>query len=44
VRAFHLPTEPWLFAIDRHGVVRDTVEGAFGLKVMHEAVEKAVSG
>jgi hypothetical protein len=44
VRAFHLPTEPWLFAIDRHGIVRDTVEGAFGLKMMHEAVEKAVSG
>jgi hypothetical protein len=44
VRAFHLPSEPWLFAIDRHGVVRDSVEGAFGLKLMHEAVEKAVSG
>jgi hypothetical protein len=44
VRAFHLPSEPWLFAIDRHGIVRDAVEGAFGLKLMHEAVEKAVSG
>jgi hypothetical protein len=44
VRAFHLPSEPWLFAIDRNGVVRDAVEGAFGLKLMHEAVEKAVSG
>ncbi len=42
VRAFHLPTEPWLFTIDRHGVVRDAVEGAFGLKLMHEAVEKAI--
>ena len=44
VRAFHLPSEPWLFAIDRNGVVRDAVEGAFGLKLLHEAVEKAVSG
>jgi hypothetical protein len=44
VRAFHLPTEPWLFTIDRHGIVRDAVEGAFGLKLMHEAVEKAISG
>jgi hypothetical protein len=44
VRAFHLPSEPWLFAIDRHGIVRDAVEGAFGLKLMDEAVEKAVSG
>lgn len=42
VRAFHLPTEPWLFTIDRHGIVRDEVEGAFGLKLMHEAVEKAI--
>ncbi len=43
VRAFHLPTEPWLFAIDRHGVVRDAVEGGFGLKLMHQAVEKAIA-
>lgn len=43
VRAFHLPTEPWLFTIDRHGVVRDAVEGAFGLELMHEAVEKATA-
>jgi hypothetical protein len=42
VRAFHLPTEPWLFTIDRNGVVRDAVEGAFGLKLMHQAVEKAI--
>jgi hypothetical protein len=42
VRRFHLPTEPWLFTIDRDGVVRDAVEGAFGLKLMHEAVEKAI--
>jgi hypothetical protein len=43
VRAFHLPTEPWLFTIDRRGVVRDAVEGAFGLKLMHEAVAKAIA-
>ena len=42
VRAFHLPSEPWLFTIGRDGVVRDAVEGAFGLKLMHEAVEKAI--
>jgi hypothetical protein len=42
VRKFHLPTEPWLFTIDRNGVVKDAVEGAFGLKLMHEAVEKAI--
>lgn len=43
VRAFHLPSEPWLFTIDRYGVVRDAVEGAFGLKLMREAVEKAIA-
>ena len=31
VRAFHLPSEPWLFAIDRQGVIRVEVEGAFGV-------------
>jgi len=43
VRAFHLPSEPWLFTIDRRGIVRDAVEGAFGLKLMHEAVDEAVA-
>jgi hypothetical protein len=43
VRDFHLPSEPWLFTIDRKGVVRDAVEGAFGLKLMHEAVDKAIA-
>jgi len=43
VRAFHLPTEPWLFTIDRQGVVRDAVEGAFGLKLMRKAVDKAIA-
>jgi hypothetical protein len=43
VRAFHLPSEPWLFTIDRQGTVRAAVEGAFGLKLMHEAVDKAIA-
>ena len=43
VRAFHLPSEPFLFTIDRHGVVKDAIEGAFGLKLMHEAVDKAIA-
>jgi hypothetical protein len=43
VRDFHLPSEPWLFTIDRKGVVRDAVEGAFGLELMHEAVDKAIA-
>jgi hypothetical protein len=43
VRAFHLPSEPWLFTIDRQGIVRDAVEGAFGLELMHKAVDKAIA-
>lgn len=43
VRAFHLPSEPYLFTIDRRGIVRDAVEGAFGLKLIHEAVDKAIA-
>jgi hypothetical protein len=43
VRVFHLPSEPYLFTIDRHGAVRGAIEGAFGLKLMHEAVDKAIA-
>lgn len=44
VRAFHLPTEPYLFTIDRGGVVRAAIEGPVGLKLMREAVDKAIAG
>lgn len=43
VRAFHLPSEPWLFAINSHGVVSSVVEGAFGKELMDETVEKVIS-
>jgi len=42
VRAFHLPTEPWLFTIDRQGGVSTVLEGAFGLEALTAAVKKAV--
>jgi hypothetical protein len=42
VRAFNLPSEPWLFAIDRHGRVSSVIEGAFGLDALTAAVKKAV--
>jgi hypothetical protein len=44
VRAFHLPTEPWLFAIDRHGRVVARMEGAFSVTEMQQAVDKATQG
>lgn len=43
VRAFHLPSEPWLFAINSKGIVSSALEGAFGLEEMDNAVEKAVA-
>lgn len=43
VRRFHLPSEPWLFAVNRDGVVSSAVEGAFGLELMHEVADKVIS-
>jgi hypothetical protein len=40
VRAFHLPSEPWLFAIDRHGVIRAEIEGAFGVDRLTRIVKE----
>jgi hypothetical protein len=40
VRAFRLPSEPWLFAINRKGVVQAVVEGAFGVERMTKVVEE----
>jgi hypothetical protein len=44
VRAFHLPTEPWLFAIDRQGTVRATLEGAFGIDELTRVVRGVTGG
>jgi hypothetical protein len=43
VRAFHLATEPWLFAINRRGVITDRIEGAFGPTAMREALRSAAA-
>jgi hypothetical protein len=43
VRRFHLPTEPWLFAINREGVVSAAIEGGFGTKLMDQTVEKVIA-
>jgi hypothetical protein len=39
VRAFNLPSEPWLFVIDRHGIIRTAIEGAFGVNELTKAVK-----
>ena len=42
VRAFHLPTEPWLFTIGADGRVDAEVVGAFGVQELTRAVRKLV--
>jgi hypothetical protein len=42
LKAFGLVTEPWLFAIDRHGRIVARLEGAFGVAEMRQAVEAAI--
>ncbi|HZV74743.1 MAG TPA: hypothetical protein VFF79_13595 [Conexibacter sp.] len=42
LKAFGLTTEPWLFAIDRHGRITARLEGAFGIDEFRAAVEKAL--
>lgn len=40
VRAFHLPTEPWLFVIGCDGTVETRIEGAFDVAEMSDAVDR----
>jgi hypothetical protein len=39
VSAFHLPTEPWLFAIGRNGKIEDEIDGAFGVEELTRVVK-----
>jgi hypothetical protein len=41
LKAFGIETEPWLFAIDRHGRIVARLEGAFGIDEMKQAIETA---
>lgn len=44
VRAYHLPSEPWLFAIDREGWVVGEVEGPIGVAELTRLVQQAIRG
>ncbi len=44
VRAFHLPSEPWLFVIDRQGRVHSVLEGAFGVDQLTQALKGVTGG
>jgi hypothetical protein len=43
VRAFHLPSEPWLFTVGRDGRIENELEGAFGVAELTHVVRKLVS-
>jgi hypothetical protein len=42
LKALHLRTEPWVFAIDRRGVIVDRLEGAFGHHALTGALNAAL--
>ncbi len=42
MKAFHLETEPWLFTINRHGIITARLEGAFGTTELRRALEAAL--
>jgi hypothetical protein len=38
LEAFNLETEPWTFLIDRKGIIRDRIEGAYGVPELEQAM------
>jgi hypothetical protein len=40
VRAFNLPSEPWLYVIDENGVIRTAIEGAYGPEELESAIQE----
>ncbi len=42
VKAFGLPSEPWVFVIDRRGRIADRLEGAFSVSELERAVQKGI--
>jgi hypothetical protein len=44
LRAFGLETEPWTFLIDADGVVRDRIEGPYGVSELEKAMSKVLPG
>jgi hypothetical protein len=44
LRAYGLQTEPWTFLIDEDGVVRDRIEGAYGVFELEKALRTIAPG
>ena len=43
LRAFDLPSEPWVFVVDRNGKISSRIEGAFSAEELKQAVSKATA-
>jgi hypothetical protein len=41
VAAFHLPSEPWVFVVDKKGKIAARIEGAFSERELEAALKKA---
>lgn len=44
LRAYDLESEPWTFLVDREGIVRDRIEGAFGVSELEAAMRTIAPG
>jgi hypothetical protein len=44
LKAFHLPTEPWTYLIDKQGVIKDRLSGAYGVDELEEAMQTILPG
>jgi hypothetical protein len=42
LKAFGLQTEPWLFAINRQGIIAARLEGSFGIHAFTQAIQAAL--
>ena len=42
LKAFHLETEPWLFTVNREGIITARLDGAFGVDEARAALEAAL--
>jgi hypothetical protein len=42
LKAFHLRTEPWLFTVNRRGIITARLEGAFGTTELRQALQAAL--
>jgi hypothetical protein len=42
LEAFNLETEPWTFLVDRNGIIRDRIEGAYGVPELEQAMRTIV--